>query len=259
MATIGKRKRPVIPFQMTCDATFDPPVQDPLPNTSFFMILSGRPGSGKTNMLLNLLLRKSMYSRRFDKVYIVSPSQSTMKENYFMSLPDEQKAHEWSVSFLEKMLEDIHGSHQKVLLVLDDVVNQIDNSRNERSLLKLIYNRRHLTGGDGGFVSVLMTTQVYNRIPLRIRKAATSVIQFKTTNRKEIESLYSELISGIDLREFETLLKKCFRDDHSFICVNVERGIIYCGFDYPLTIQADDISDFSSSSEESESDSDASE
>ncbi len=44
----------------------------------FLMLLVGKPGSGKTTLLKQLLTNPQMYYRKFDDVFIVSPSHSKM-------------------------------------------------------------------------------------------------------------------------------------------------------------------------------------
>ena len=57
-------------------------------------------------------------------------------------------------------------------MILDDVVNDIRKNKGvDKLLAKILYNRRHITadGGDeANGVSVWLTTQSYNRIPLMI-------------------------------------------------------------------------------------------
>eukprot|EP01051_Picozoa_sp_SAG22_P007679 SAG22_NODE_549_length_9239_cov_7.477899_5_plen_133_part_00 len=63
--------------------------------------------------------------KKFDKVYIVSPSMKTAKEDPFECLPDEQIEQELTVEFLQRFEEEVKESGEKVLLILDDVVNDI--------------------------------------------------------------------------------------------------------------------------------------
>lgn len=42
------------------------------------MLLVGKPGSGKTTLLRQLLSNNMMYNKKFDDVFIVSPSHSKM-------------------------------------------------------------------------------------------------------------------------------------------------------------------------------------
>jgi hypothetical protein len=61
-------------------------------------------------------------------------------------------------------------SGKGVLLLLDFVVNGISKNKGvDKALAKILYNRRHITadgGDDSNGVSIWLTTQAYNRIPL---------------------------------------------------------------------------------------------
>lgn len=220
---------------MTCDVMLDPkPDVAVLPASSFFMILNGKPGSGKTNMLLNLLLRKSLYGRKFDKVFFFSPSQKTFSENYLNGLPANQRFDTFNIPDVMSSLESIEDSGEKVLFVFDDVVNDLDTAKNQSALLRLLYNRRHLCG-KGGFVSVLITSQVYNRIPLRIRKVATHTIFFPTGSEKEKMSIYDELVGGMNYSDFDSILKRAWgNDEHAFIFMDILRQKFYKNFEEEL-------------------------
>ena len=124
-----------------------------------------------------------VYNRKFDKVYVVSPSLKTAKDNPFESLPPEQIENELTVDFLDRFVNEVSESGEKVLLLLDDVVNDIRKNKGvDKTLAKILYNRRHITadGGDeANGVTCWVTTQSYNRIPLMIRKVANGIVAFK--------------------------------------------------------------------------------
>eukprot|EP01051_Picozoa_sp_SAG22_P008966 SAG22_NODE_716_length_7715_cov_6.435399_1_plen_169_part_00 len=121
-----------------------------------------------------------------DKVYIVSQSMKTAKEDPFECLPNEQIEQELTVEFLQRFEEEVKESGEKVLLILDDVVNDIRKNKGvDKVLAKILYNRRHITadgGDDANGVTVWLTTQSYNRIPLMIRKVANGIIAFTQHN-----------------------------------------------------------------------------
>eukprot|EP01050_Picozoa_sp_SAG11_P012842 SAG11_NODE_1455_length_4878_cov_3.119063_3_plen_74_part_00 len=70
-----------------------------------------------------------MYNRKFDKVYVVSSSLKTFKDNLFETLPPEQIENELTVDFLDRFVNEVSESGDKVLLLLDDVVNDIRKIR----------------------------------------------------------------------------------------------------------------------------------
>ena len=68
-------KYKIEPIKMANDLII-PNVDDPLPNKfGFFLLLIGKPNSGKNNFLLNLLQKnknKNSYYKKFDRVNIFS-------------------------------------------------------------------------------------------------------------------------------------------------------------------------------------------
>ena len=77
--------------------------------------------SGKSTCKTNRVYNK--------KVYIVSPSLKTAKNDPFACLPDDQIEQELTVDFLHRFEEEISGIGEKVLLMLDDVVNDIRKNK----------------------------------------------------------------------------------------------------------------------------------
>ena len=174
---LPEKKIVIKKFAFSCD-DIDESIPKPLPQTlNWFMLICGRPGSGKTTLLLNLICKRGKnYNKKFDRIYVFSPSLATLKKDPFSDLPEEQKFQELDVETLEAVLEEIADSGDKVLLIMDDVVNDMKKSMKLQTLLaKILMNRRHLAG-QGGSVSVIITTQVYNKIPAPIRKTASHIV-----------------------------------------------------------------------------------
>jgi hypothetical protein len=125
---------------------------------------------------------------------------------------------------LEEILEEIKEDDGRTLIILDDVITDIKSS--DDYMLKMIYNQRHMGGG----VSIIITSQVYNKVPLAIRKCATELIIFNTTNKKEIESIYNDFVN-IDLITFHKLIKYCFKDNiHDFMIIKTSDNTFYHNF-----------------------------
>jgi len=211
-------------FNFTCD-DIDDSIPKPLPQMlNFFMLICGRPGSGKTTLLLNLICKRGkMYNKKFDKIFVFSPSLVTMKDDPFGELPEDQIHTELTEENLTNSLEDIKDSGEKVLFILDDVVNDIKKSAGIQTLLsKMLMNRRHLAGG-GGSCSFIITTQVYNKIPAPIRKTASHIIIYHTKNKKELDTIFDELII-IPQKDFYEILKYCFDKKHHFLYIDVNKS-----------------------------------
>ena len=209
-------------FQFSCD-DIDETIPKPLPQQlNFFMLICGKPASGKTSLILNLIAKKNKcYNSRFDRIFVFSPSLITLKDDPFGELPDEQLHSEITAELLEKALELIKDTGEKVLFIMDDVVNDMKKNGVLTILNKMLMNRRHLAGA-GGSCSFIITTQVYNKIPITIRKTATQIILYQTKNKKEIETIFDELIL-IPKQDFYQILKYCFNDRYNFIYIDINK------------------------------------
>ena len=210
-------------FNFTCDE-IDDSIPKPLPQMlNFFMLICGRPGSGKTTLLLNLVCKRGkMYNKKFDTIFVFSPSLLTMKDEPFGELPEDQVFTELTEENLQGTLEQIKDSGEKVLYILDDVSNDMKKSAGiQTQLTKMLMNRRHLSGA-GGSCSFIITSQVYNKIPAPIRKTASQVIIYHTKNKKELDTIFDELIL-IPKKDFYEILKYCFDKKHHFLYIDINK------------------------------------
>ena len=205
-------------FSFNCDEV-DSSVPKPLPqNLNHFMLIVGKPGSSKTTLLLNLMCKRGkMYNKKFDKVYLFSPSLGTIDDCPFEELPDDQKYEELSYEILHGVLQEIKDSGEKVLFIMDDVVNDMKKEYHlEKLLCKVLMNRRHQCGA-GGSLSVWITTQVYNKVPAPVRKCVSQLVMYETKNRMELDSLYNEVIVGLKKEEWYQLLKYVWDKKFNFL------------------------------------------
>ena len=205
-------------FKFNCDEV-DSSVPKPLPqNLNHFMLIVGKPGSSKTTLLLNLMCKRGkMYNKKFDKVYLFSPSLGTIDDCPFEELPDDQKYEELSYDILDGVLQEIKDSGEKVLFIMDDVVNDMKKEHHlEKLLCKVLMNRRHQCGA-GGSLSVWITTQVYNKVPAPVRKCVSQLVMYETKNRMELDSLYNEVIVGLKKEEWYQLLKYVWDKKFNFL------------------------------------------
>ena len=81
---------------------------------------------GKTSLILSLVCKQGKaFNRKFDRVYVFSPSLITMEDDPFELIPDDQKFEEATEENIDSVLEEIKDSGEKVLLILDDVIADI--------------------------------------------------------------------------------------------------------------------------------------
>ena len=88
-----------------------------------------------------------------------------------------------------------------------------------------LYSRRHVTangGDDSNGVSIWLTTQAYNRIPLMLMKVANGLIAWKLKNVKEIQSIFDEYVVGLSREQFFNVLKFVCRSPYDFRYINMD-------------------------------------
>jgi Cdc6-like AAA superfamily ATPase len=211
-------------FEFSCD-DIDDTIPKPLPQKGgFAMLIVGKPGMGKTTLILSLICKQGKaFNKKFDRVYIFSPSLITMAEDPFELIPEDQKFEEATYENLTQVLDEIKDSGEKVLLVLDDVIADIRGKGKgsvENLLEKIFFNRRHLAGA-GGSLSIIATSQTYNKISPKLRKTASQIVFYENKQKKEIESIFEEMIL-IPKQEFMDVLRYIFDKKHNFMFIDTQ-------------------------------------
>jgi hypothetical protein len=194
----------------------DSSIPYPLPQSfSFCMMLCGKPKSGKSTMLINLISKRNrFYNQKFDKIFVFSPSlfSGNLVENPFNDLPEEQK--HLDLDELSTVIESIYGSHERCLFIFDDVQGEMSTGSHLKTVLDLVNNRRHYTTGG---CSIIITTQVYNQVHLKIRKGVSHIAFWNSKNKKEIKSIHEEYLSFLSDTELQQILKKVWIKTHDFL------------------------------------------
>ena len=234
--------------KFSCDDV-DDSIPKPLPQKGgFAMLIVGRPGYGKTSLINSLVCKSGKnLNRKFDRVFIWSPSMITMDGQPYEMLPDDQKFEEATLENIQEVLDEIKDSGDKVLFIFDDVIADIRGKGKgeiENLLQKVFFNRRHLAGY-GGSVSIIATSQTYNKIDPKLRKTASHLIQYKP-QKKEIENIYDDMIT-LPKKEFMDVLRYVYKKKHDFLYVNLQEEDtkqLHKNFNQ-LIISSPNISDFS--------------
>lgn len=108
----------------------------------FLCLILGRPGSGKTNLMKFILKEKLLLFKKYDNIFIVTPSQIEYNDLF---LPSENFNSELNFEWIYKMIKGVKcDTYKNVLLILDDVVANLKNESTNMELLKLAFNRRHI-------------------------------------------------------------------------------------------------------------------
>jgi GTPase SAR1 family protein len=200
-------------------------VAAPLMSTSHFYIISGASGSGKSNLIVNLLKstkttkdkkHKKSYRNMFDTVILVSPSASTIKDSPLENISDDQKfnsLNEDVFDIVDSVTEDGIEDDKHTLLILDDVSSQLRLKENEKQLTQLVKNRRHLN------LSIWVIGHRVIDLSPALRSNANLIFLFKPKTNKEIETIQSEYMM-MPKKEADELMRAAYKDRYDFLLID---------------------------------------
>ena len=200
-------------------------IQPPFANTSFFMIINGKPKSGKTSLLVNMLTHKNIYKQVFNKIILACPggSRKSLKDDIFEDL--EYQYNELSSDLFNK-IKDIGDEFQNEkskrkknqLLIIDDLTSSLKDW--EQELKELAFNRRHI------HLSIIILSQNLRQIPRTLRFATSHIIFFKSSNNLELALINEEYIA-LPKNQFLRLIRFVFDAEHTFIFIDKEKELYY--------------------------------
>ena len=206
---------------------------DPIPPTSFVWIISGKKGTGKSTLLLNLMDTKKKLGglkKRYSKIYMISPTAEhdpkfkklvteLKQSDRFYDTPNNQ-----TFEAVLNDLSDAKDDDEHSLLILDDCADRLPKSTDTSLLNRLVILSRHYK------LCIIITSQKYNKINPLIRTNADLISFFRTDNKKEFKTLDEDL--NTDLEK----LKKAYdfsTDKNNFLHINMYTNPItfYKNFD----------------------------
>lgn len=196
---------------------------------SFVMLICGSRGSGKSNLLTNIVCRnKPFFKGHFNKIYLFSPTAKSDTKictnivekinfgNYYDKYDDEA---------LEEILDNQMGQIEmygrdvsdKLLFIFDDLVSSNDAfSNSKNAITKLVFNSRHYNA------SVIILSQRYISVPKNVRTNA-QIIFCRLENEKEIETFINE-ISFIPTKKLKEIYDYVIKEPFKFLGINYQQG-----------------------------------
>jgi hypothetical protein len=220
-----------------------------LPEHPFRGIISGASGSGKTQLILNLLSNKNYYKDYFDVIFILSPTAGELDDTYDILKPEEEKKDpstvdiakelkkkkkETKIYFINnvtpKVIGDIMKTNEnlikkngvenspKILLLYDDVVSNKKLMGDEKFHHSFIASRHYNA-------SVFICTQKYNQVPRVCRLQANAIMYFKGTESENKIITEEHCPPGYKRKEFEKILHDATNEKFSFLFINCQDDI----------------------------------
>ena len=218
--------------------TFDLPMR---------LLLTGKTGMGKTNILSNLLLNdnKEFYRKDFEpeNIFIFSNSlrgggdrklKIIIKE---LDIPEENlfgKYDEEAVEVIYDMLVDNYNEAieekekpKHSLLIFDDVSfdGSLKGKEKESQMNRIFMNGRKF------LISAIATAQKYSSFGTGLRENASALILGKSSN-KQLELIEADHNYLKDKKMFREMFLDNTKDKHDFLIINFSKPELYFDKDF---------------------------
>jgi hypothetical protein len=201
-------------------------IHDDIPEVPFNLCCYGKSASGKTNLIINLLL---FYKKVFkNRVIIFTKSRNgslySLEEKIgakiFNSLYNENGNIIEEVLEFQRTRKEENEKLKNILILFDDWITDESFNRKRNVYDKLYSMARHFN------ISVITTSQQYTLLPSSIRRLSWYDIIFKISNQSERKTMIYEECSAIDKneKEFEEIYNDCVKEPFSFIYIDKKNG-----------------------------------
>jgi hypothetical protein len=220
------------PVKFNVDGILGDHIKEPFPNQSFFWVICGRAGSGKTSLLINALSAKNenrIYRKVFDKITLVMPKNSrrSIKNNPMDDLPPDQQFESFGTDVMTKVkeireefdeLDKKKKRPRNQLLILDDVTAYLKDDPS--LLIEMATNRRHLK------LSIILLVQFIRAIPRPVRFQVTTITFFKPSNELDAKIIEEEYVN-LKKDVFKDMTRFVWTNAHDFLMINKQNETFY--------------------------------
>jgi energy-coupling factor transporter ATP-binding protein EcfA2 len=193
-------------------------------NKGFISCIIGKRGSGKSYLLLQMLLHKRLLRDKFDEIILINPSYEY--DDKYHNIEFDEVYTEYTMDLIEDLNDKFkEDPNIKRLLILDDCIssNEFKSNNSYNPLNTLVSNGRHWG------CSLIVLSQKYNAISKIIRSQYDYVIFFSIKNHKELSDIYDEYGIG-NKEEFINTVSDIFSKPYNFICLDVSNDRILKNF-----------------------------
>lgn len=190
-------------------------------NIPFRAVVCASSGSGKSNLVLNLL---QQMNGTFNDVYLFCREKSEpLYEHLENSMKNPRTGKPNPHLHIFEGLEEMNGwnlnthfeEHGQTLIVIDDMCNEKD----QRQVCELYIRGRKLGRG----VSLLYMSQSWFLVPRVVRLQSNLIILRRLGSSRDVSMILREVSLGVTIEELLDLYQRCVGDDSilGFLSIHV--------------------------------------
>jgi hypothetical protein len=180
-------------------------VNEPIPKETkaLVYIISGKKGTGKSSLLLNLLktpIKKGGLKKYYDNIFLISPtSKGDKKFSKLIKELDEDKKYyedcnETTLNNIVDQIKEYNDDEEnedkdniRHAIILDDCIADLPKAMEGSILNKIVSISRHMR------TTIILIVQKYIGVNNLIRRNADIISFFRTDNKKEFKSLADDV------------------------------------------------------------------
>ena len=198
-----------------------------IPDHPYTILIIGGSGSGKTNLLLNLIENQP----DIDKIYLYAKDPYESKYQYLINKREDVGINHFNnLKAFTEYSNDMHDVYKnidecnpdkenKILIVFDDMIaDMIHNKKLNSVVTELFIRGRKLN------ISLVFITQSYFKVPKDVRLNTSHFFIAKIPNKKELQQIAINRSSDINTKDFANIYRKCTAEPYSFFVNDTTLG-----------------------------------
>ena len=190
------------------------------------ILITGQPGSGKTNALLNLIQKQNNDSPN-GKIYLYAKDLSEPKYQFLIKKCEDAGIKNLNdpSAFIEysNTIDDVYNNidhynpkrKRKFLIVFDDMIADIMTNKKIQAIIKELFIRcRKLK------ISLVFITQSYFSVPKEVRLHSTHYLIMKIHHKRGLQQIAIDHSADIDYKIFLKIYRNCTNEPYSFLAID---------------------------------------
>ena len=194
-----------------------------IPDHPYRILIIGGSGSGKTNLLLNLIENQP----DIGKIYLYAKDLFKSKYQYLINKQEGVGINHFKdpKAFIEYS-NDMHDVYKnideynpykenKILLVFDDMIADMIHNKKLNSIVTELYIRGRKLN-----ISLVFITQSYFTAPKDVRLNTSHFFIAKIPNKRELQQIAINQSSDINTKDFANIYGKCTNEPYTFLVID---------------------------------------